>query len=209
MKTFVTSDTHYSHANIVKYSKRPVLQEGDLDENNDWKSKLIARTRAAENDEYIIERHNALVGDDDLVYHLGDFAFGRSDTVFRILRRLKGQIRIIWGNHDKSAKDASTAIKFYPDLYPRVKFLGDYHTFNDLGESFVLFHYPILVWDRMHHGSYGLCGHSHGSCPQSNPKTTTTRLLDVGVDCHDYKPWELGEIVEHLKSNKYESFDRH
>lgn len=209
MKTFVTSDTHYGHTNIIKYCNRPFLQPGDLDDKREWTSRWISRKRADEQDELLVSNHNSVVSPEDTVYHLGDVLMGRTNHAIQLLRRLNGNFKFIWGNHDRTMKELSTIIKFYPDLHSRVEFLGDYHVLNhDLGE-FVMFHYPILIWDKMHHGTFCLCGHSHGTCPQSNPNTTTSRLLDVGVDTHDFKPWELSEIERHLSKNSYQSFDHH
>ncbi len=209
MKIFVTSDTHYGHANIIKYCKRPFLKPGDLDTNDDWTSRSIARQRANEHDEVLITNHNAVVSPEDTVYHLGDVVFGRTEDAIRIIRRLNGNFKFIRGNHDRTMDELKSVIRFYPDLKDRVEFLGDYYVLNhDLGE-FVMFHYPILVWDKAHHGAFCLCGHSHGTCPQSNPNTTTSRLLDVGVDTHNFTPWSLSQIETLLSAKAYKSFDHH
>jgi calcineurin-like phosphoesterase family protein len=52
-------------------------------------------------------------------------------------------------------------------------------------DTIVMCHYPLLVWNKMHYGSYHLAGHSHGGCNHLNEKV---RRLDVGVDNHNYKP---------------------
>lgn len=209
MKIFVTSDTHYGHANILRYCKRPFFQPEDLDDKGDWISRGIARERANKHDETLIANHNSVVSPEDTVYHLGDVLMGRTSHAIQLLRRLNGNFKFIRGNHDRTMDELRTVISFYSDLKYRVEFLGDYHVLNhDLGE-FVMFHYPILIWDKCHHGTFCLCGHSHGTCPQSNPKTTTSRLLDVGVDTHDFKPWELSEIESLLRDKSYKSFDHH
>ena len=51
-----TSDTHFGHNNIIKFCKRP------------WKT-------TEEMNEALIERWNSVVKPDDIVFHLGDFAF--------------------------------------------------------------------------------------------------------------------------------------
>jgi calcineurin-like phosphoesterase family protein len=51
----------------------------------------------------MVKRWNEVVTDDDIVYHLGDFAFRMSTRyVRRILERLNGKKILILGNHDKS-----------------------------------------------------------------------------------------------------------
>lgn len=50
-------------------------------------------------DAELITRHNAVVGDDDEVFHLGDFALDER-LVAPILARLRGRHHLIAGNHD-------------------------------------------------------------------------------------------------------------
>ena len=54
-KIFFTSDTHFDHANIIKFCDRPFK---DVEEMN-WK---------------LIKNWNDKVPQDGLVFHLGDFA---------------------------------------------------------------------------------------------------------------------------------------
>ena len=51
-----TSDTHFGHKNILKFCKRP------------WDT-------VEEMVEGLIQNWNRVVGKDDLIFHLGDFAF--------------------------------------------------------------------------------------------------------------------------------------
>ncbi len=78
MTTFVTSDTHFGHANIIKYCNRPFA---DVDEMN----------------RELVRRWNETVSADDWVYHLGDFAFYNHGP---ILDQLNGHKFLIAGNHD-------------------------------------------------------------------------------------------------------------
>jgi calcineurin-like phosphoesterase family protein len=79
-----TSDTHFDHANILKYTNRP------------WKS-------VEDMNEGLIATWNAVVQRGDVVYHLGDFAFRRHAY---FASRLNGHINLIEGSHDKmSGKD--------------------------------------------------------------------------------------------------------
>ncbi|MGL6185685.1 MAG: metallophosphoesterase family protein [Clostridium chrysemydis] len=81
MKTFVISDLHFGHANIIKMCKRPFKDIDDMD------NKLI-------------DNWNKVVGKNDIVYVLGDFSFkGRNLDYY--LDKLNGKIILIKGNHDK------------------------------------------------------------------------------------------------------------
>ena len=74
---FVVSDTHFGHANIIRYCNRPFANVEEMDEA-------------------IIDNWNAEVHDQDIVYHLGDVYFRNA----HLLHRLRGRKRLILGNHD-------------------------------------------------------------------------------------------------------------
>ena len=82
MAIFFTSDTHFSHFNIIQYATRPF---DDIDQMN------------AE----IIRRWNTVVGEDDTVYHLGDVAMGKLEISLAHVTRLNGHKILVAGNHDK------------------------------------------------------------------------------------------------------------
>lgn len=77
---WVISDTHFGHANIIKYCNRPFANPLEMDEA-------------------IIENWNKVVKDEDIVYHLGDVYFGKKNPS-NWMHRLKGRKRLILGNHD-------------------------------------------------------------------------------------------------------------
>lgn len=80
-KVFFTSDTHFYHGNIIRFCNRPFK---DMEMMN----------------ETIISNWNNTVGQDDIVFHLGDFCLGGSAEWTKILDRLNGKIYLIMGNHD-------------------------------------------------------------------------------------------------------------
>ena len=79
---YFISDTHFNHTNIIKYCNRPFK---DINEMN----------------ETIIKNWNELVTNDDIVYHLGDIAFGIKEDAIDIISLLNGKKYIVRGNHDK------------------------------------------------------------------------------------------------------------
>lgn len=82
MKTFVTSDHHFFHGNIIKYCNRPFKT---------WQ----------EMNEVMIKKWNDVVSKDDLVIHLGDFCLYGLEKVKQIRKQLNGTIILIKGNHDQ------------------------------------------------------------------------------------------------------------
>jgi calcineurin-like phosphoesterase family protein len=120
-----------------------------------------------------------------MVYHLGDFAFTDHAPY---LSRLKGQKRLIVGNHDHSN---------------RVKKAKGWATVDSLlivnvpGEvaPVTLCHYALRTWNRSHYGALHFYGHSHGNL------TGDHQSCDVGVDCWDYRPVSLDEIKGRLRQH--------
>jgi calcineurin-like phosphoesterase family protein len=205
MNTFFTSDTHFGHANIIRYCKRPYCQVEDFDSEGQWKNKYIKRTRAREMDADMISRWNAVVGKNDLVYHLGDFCQGSSQEAFQYLRHLNGHIKFIYGNHDRPIQDVSSVLSFYPDLRNRVDFLGVLRELTIEGQEIVLCHYALRTWNGMHHGSWHVYGHSHGSLVD-DPNVPS---LDVGVDVHDYRPISFDELAIYMAKKPFVPIDHH
>lgn len=85
------SDTHFGHANIIKFT-------------NDDGTLIRPFASVQEMDEKIIHEWNSVIKPDDKVYHLGDVSFGQKSTYDKIMARLHGQKRLIVGNHDEVVK---------------------------------------------------------------------------------------------------------
>jgi calcineurin-like phosphoesterase family protein len=89
---WVISDTHFRHANILKFAnKNGELIRGQLFDSID------------QHDEYMIEQWNRCVKPGDIVYHLGDVVMGgvEGEEWFKTnWPRLNGSKRLIVGNHD-------------------------------------------------------------------------------------------------------------
>lgn len=166
MTDFFTSDLHFGHANIIKYCKRPFK---DVEEMN----------------YELVKRWNERVQPGDNVYVVGDFIFMEPAPSQRIFDQLNGNKHLVKGNHDKGTVQIK-GWQWIKDLY-------DYRSGDD---RVVLCHYPMRTWNRSHHGSLMLHGHTHGTLPPF-----CNQSLDVGVDCWDYRPVTLEEIKRELKKH--------
>ncbi len=182
---FFTSDTHYFHENIIRFSNRPFETVEEMNEA-------------------MIERWNAKVKKGDLVYHLGDFALkcSKADAT-SILDRLNGQIILIRGNHDSVAeqlKHRFAAVKDYDEIS-----IKDDDAPHNGKRKIILLHYAMRVWHSSHHGSWHLYGHSHGSLPD-DPNSLS---FDVGVDCWGFAPLSYQEVKAVMAGKTFKPVDHH
>jgi calcineurin-like phosphoesterase family protein len=82
MSTFFTSDTHFGHANIIRYSRRPY---DDVDVMNDG----------------LVDAWNDTVRPTDEVWHLGDVVMGNAAQTLELVGHLHGRKLLVPGNHDR------------------------------------------------------------------------------------------------------------
>jgi calcineurin-like phosphoesterase family protein len=180
MTLYFTSDTHFGHKNILKYSKRPF-------------------SSIEEHDESLIVQWNAVVRPEDTIYHLGDFGLAHKDYLKRILRRLNGNKHFIRGNHDKTIdtqkdlRDMFVSYQDYKEIYGPEK------------QKIILFHYPIASWNKRHFGSWDIHGHCHNTFPSDEFHAR----VDVGVDAWNYTPVSFEQLKKHMSAKKFKPVDHH
>jgi len=176
METFFAADLHLDHANIIKHSKRPFK---DMEEMN----------------ETLIDNWNRVVGAKDVIYVLGDFAFTGRDAEEH-LKRLKGRIRMLRGNHDNWLTNKN--------CFRYVDWVQDYHELKVNKQLYVLSHYPIHSWNKRHYGSVHLYGHTHKDInieytDDFRPEYTGDfapwdKYMCVSMECINYTPISLSEV---------------
>lgn len=177
-KTYFTSDWHLFHANIIKYSNRPFRDTVEM--NADILNKL-----------------NEKVEEDDWLYYLGDLAFTKN---IRLVESWLDRVRcknicFIKGNHDRTASQIRDRFFWYKDMAEI--YVEDQHI--------VLCHYAMRVWNKSHHGTWQLYGHSHGSLPD-DPNALS---MDVGVDTNNFYPYSMEDIGELMKKKTFVPIDHH
>lgn len=185
-KTWYTSDLHFGHRNIVKYTNR------GLD------------TTQEEHDKWLIDLWNSQVAKSDVVVHMGDFSFSRNVMeIQRLLQRLNGVKHFIKGNHDD--RQVLDILK----KNNSISWWGDYKEIKIGGNSTVLFHFPIANWHKQHHGAFHLHGHSHGSYFVEDG-----RILDVGLDSAynifgEHKFFSEEDVLEYMQQRNVVVNDHH
>lgn len=175
-----TSDQHYHHKNIIKYSNRPFAS-------------------VAEMNEAMIRNYNSVVMPHDNVYHMGDFGFCTIEQADQILTRLNGRKFFIWGNHDKIMEKNPAMMKkhfVWAKNMAEIK-IGD--------TKVVLCHYAMRVWNRSHHGAVQLYGHSHGTLPD-DPNALS---MDIGVDPNGFYPINWTGVQKHMAKKTWKPVDHH
>lgn len=187
-KVFFTSDTHFGHKNIIGWTRRPF---DSIEEMN----------------EALIKNWNSVVGEDDVIYHLGDFAFGGSSLWKDVCSRLNGKKYLIIGNHDE--KNLRNGYRdYFEDILWQAKLRIE-------GRSIYLNHFPFLCYGGTYRKPEDVVWQFHGHTHEmqgENLGEDYPRLqyrfpfqYDVGVDFNDYKPISFTEICKKIEKNIQES----
>ena len=168
-ETWFTSDTHYGHKNILQYEKEARPFE-----------------TIEEMHEVLIHNWNSVVAPADIVYHLGDFCFGRGNI--RHAGRLNGKKRLVLGNHD--VYQSHDYLLYFDKLYG-VKFW----------EQCILSHMPV---HPRHLGSRWFVN-VHGHLHSNNVMIPNHKIIEdmsyfnVSVEQHNLTPVNADVIRARIK----------
>lgn len=171
MTIWYTADTHFGHENILSHCKRPFSSVAQMDAT-------------------LIENMWKVVGPEDQLWIVGDFAFGAKakDPAYleNIFLQLPGaEKHLIIGNHDLEPTlqlpwtSASHLVEL-PD--------------GPNGHSNTLCHYPMITWHHARKGALQLFGHVHNNWKGSN------NSVNVGVDVWDFMPMSFNDIARRAKT---------
>ena len=181
-KLFFCSDSHYGHFHICKYCHRPFQSRSDMDQT-------------------LIKNWNAVVPEDGIVVHCGDFMLPHNEDIKeynKYLNQLHGRVLLLRGNHDRASLDwvsdkliavrdqamiVVDGVKIFAQHYPCAAFNGDYH-----------------VYGHIHTLADGTCYGIDGDVTKMMRKNT----YDVGVDQNGYTPvsyWQLCDIFRKKMNN--------
>ena len=177
-KLYFSSDSHFGHFNITKYCHRPFESRGEMD-------------RA------LIANWNAVVPEDGIVVHCGDFMLPHetSDKEYKkIWEKLNFKLLVLCrGNHDRI--DCGTY-----EYGDKTVIVVDIAKIEVEGIDIMACHYPMLSYPA----DYQVFGHIHtlydGTCYGIDGDVTTKlrkTQYDVGVDQNNYTPvsyWQLVDI---------------
>jgi calcineurin-like phosphoesterase family protein len=156
---FFTSDTHFGDHRTLNIHKRPF-------------------SSGCRNGRGVDRGWNALVGEGDEVWHLGDFA-----------RKLADVLSCFAASTAESTSSAATTIAPRIGDVPGWTSVRDYHEMEVDGQALVLCHYPFRSWNGQHRRAINLHGHSHGKLKPM------LRQYDVGVDARAFRPVTMAELL--------------
>lgn len=172
MARYFSADTHFRHANILKYC----ALRGD-------KFKDIKA-----HDAFLTLMWNKMVkNEDDDIFILGDFAFADIKEIAKILKNLRGKKHLILGNHDNESWKDYIDAGF--ETVQRFMFIN----VDGIGAVGLAHDPSVCIVDR---SAIWCCGHLHdqfkvmGNC------------VNVGLDVNDFSLISEEKLVSILEKVK-------
>ena len=199
-KVWVISDTHYGHKNICRGVTAWRLPDGSIPLSQTRDFKTIEQMN-----ESIVNNINSVVGQDDVLIHLGDWSFGGFENVKIFRDRIVCQeIHLILGNHDHHIENnRGDCQELFASVNHYTKLMYKFGTF-------VLMHYPMASWDGLNKGHVHLHGHVH---LPTNLRFGKGKKMDVGIDGNpNFGVYDMDDIVRMIIKREIVSdmlFDHH
>jgi len=225
--TYIFSDPHYGHRNIVAGETSWFYDENLREDEIKAIRKKHCRNfdTRKEMNQTIVSNINEKVPENATLICLGDWSFGGKENIWDFRKQINCKdIHLILGNHDhhieknKRLPNCHKNGMFGEDIldggydrefehagddnksvyaqelfssvshYKEMRFKRNGHTYH-----FVLSHYAMRVWNKSHHGSIMLYGHSHGTLDADGKYGNT---CDVGLDTNNFYPYHIEEIID-------------
>lgn len=170
-KTYFIADTHFGDENIIRYEGRPFRN-------------------AEEMDQYLIQKWNETVTEEDRIFVLGDVCVYNKEKTKEIIGQLQGEKILILGNHDR---DQNRSIKEWEDC-----------GFDSVSEWPVLFeqwyllsHEPLYITKNMPYAN--IYGHVHAN---SIYVDVSRQSFCVCTERTGYAPVSWEEIQRRMKGEE-------
>ena len=175
-----TSDLHLNHYSMLRYR----TQFKTVEEMNEALMSMFDVVRKG-----------------DTVYILGDVAWDPEHAQalfdYLIMKKKVAKIHVIEGNHDEKWLG-----KIVP--HPRLEICQTMTVKRQKNgfQSLFLSHYPQIIYNKSHYGSYQLHGHGHKDTSDRPllDALVMGKRLNVCCELHDYKLWSREEIEEYMKN---------
>ena len=129
---YITSDTWFGRPQILQIANR---QFNNIEEMNST----------------LIKNCNKKVKKNDVVFHLGNFAWDPI-TARKVLKKLNGKIYFLKGSHDAALEEVI-------EDFPKAEFFND--SIMELTDfDTIICHYPLSVWNGKGSGTIHIHGHT-------------------------------------------------
>jgi calcineurin-like phosphoesterase family protein len=166
------SDTHLNHDKDFIWGARGF---GSVEEMN----------------EAIITRWNEVVKCDDIVYHLGDFILGDTESGLKLIKYLNGSIGLIIGNHDTESR-----IDAFENCH-NIRLIAYGDRLKVGKNTLLLSHYPQLTGNfNDRHKVYSIHGHTHSK----DAFCEYPLMYNVNCDAHDCRPVALEDMMQEIRN---------
>lgn len=169
-RIFLISDLHLNHENIIRYCKRPFHTKKEMNE-------------------VLVNNWNNTVRASDLIFFLGDLAFGtNSRSIDYWLDKLNGKKVFIRGNHD--TQPFTKALEAPNHYFIRYK-----------EQSFMLTHNPLRpqYWN-----DWVIHGEKHNNNLEKYPfMNKKEKTINVSVEVINYKPVSLNKIISEIHGRSF------
>ncbi|MHB1661457.1 MAG: tyrosine-type recombinase/integrase [bacterium] len=212
--TFIISDTHFGHANIMQFEPaRGILVNPAKNVSN-----YIGLSTAA--DLKIIENWNFIVGRNDNILHLGDVVIGGKDKIANYVKKLNGHIYLISGNHDVGSaiyeelgvdviENVHSFLDGSYDIIPTKHKYANAIIVEIDGKRIMFSHFPVvndIVEDmenfagvtkelyeifKNYNCDLNIHGHTHSTSIKIASFCKNASIEAIG----DFKPRKIGEII--------------
>lgn len=189
----------------------------------------------------IVNNINEKVPENATLICLGDWSFGSIENIWNFRKQINCKdIHLILGNHDyhiaknhyiiipkededllgkydilwhwEYKNEKSNKAVYAQDLFTSVSNYKEIQfKKNGYRHDIILSHYAMRVWNKSHHGSIMLYGHSHGTLDEMRPNIANPtwigdkyyirnfRTMDVGLDTNNFYPYHINKIVNIMK----------
>ena len=199
-KLWFTSDTHFNHANICSATTTWNRDNGPTGSNfREFKSLEQMNDR-------LVEGINASVGQDDILFHLGDWSFGGFDSIRQFRDRLVCKnIHLILGNHDQHiARNKDDVQEIFSSVHNMLDLIVKWNVGTQFQDEakFMLMHFPIASWDNLARGVIHLHGHVH---LPPHRRIGPGKMMDVGVEGNGLNPILLSDVLTLMKNQPIRS----
>ena len=161
---FITSDTWFGRPQILDIANRTSFSS--IEKMN----------------EVFIKNWNSLVKPDDIVFHLGNFAWDPI-TARKVFKKLNGEISFLIGHSDDALLEVESEFSNINIINGQIVELPDHDS--------VLCHYPLEVWNGKFSGTL----HFHGHTTYSHKTDlSVSNRINVCPDFWDYYPVKYSTI---------------